>query len=339
MKRTMDLKFLCGALVACVAMCGCSTKEDLDTRGEIRLGVAASTRASIGNIDDLATHAGNNIGIYGVKIAAHSSVEGAEWTATEFNETNPEAGGLIMDNVQTSSIDAAGLIHWDGKGPYYYPLDENAGVKFCAYHPYSAVSITAPAAGQAPVVNFTLTGAEDLMYATPAFGWRTKTEATNLRFNHVLTQLKFVLSDAEGNFVGKNLEAIKFTGFDTTVTGVNTTGKMNIETGVISDWATPAELSVGGIAAGGVEITNDAKTGQEVGSEIMLQPELASFLITVTIDGVKYENIRIKPQGEDTFAKGKSYKITLIFKEKVEIGVSATVEPWIEGGTGYGEVI
>ncbi len=326
----MDLKFLCGALVACVALAGCSTKEELDTRGEIRLGVAAPTRASIGSIDALATHAGNNIGIYGVKTAAHSSVEGADWTATEFSETNPEAGGLIMNNVQTSSIDADGRIHWDGEGPYYYPLDENAGVKFCAYHPFTA-NVTAPAAGQAPVANFTLTGAEDLMYATPVVGWRTKTEATNLHFNHVLTQLTFVLSDAEGNFVGKKLEAIKFT-------DVNTTGKMNIETGEISDWATPAELSVGGLD-GGIPITETAKTGQAVGSEIMLQPGQASFFITVTINGDKYENIRIQPQGDDSFVAGKSYKITLIFKEKVEIGVSATVEPWVEGGTGYGEVI
>ncbi len=331
MKRTMDLKFLCGALVACVALAGCSTKEDLDTRGEIRLGVANATRAAIDNVSDLATLAGDNIGIYGVKTAAHSSDKGADWTDAVFSETAPEAGGLIMNNVQTSSIDADGRIHW--AGTYYYPLDENTGVKFCAYHPFTA-NVTAPAAGQAPVANFTLTGAEDLMYATPVVGWRTKTDATNLHFNHVLTQLTFVLSDAEGNFVGKNLEAIKFT-------GVNTTGKMNIETGEISDWATPAELSVGGIATGGVEITETVKTtGQAVGSEIMLQPGLASFLITVTIDGTEYKDIRIRPNAPAMkFEDGKSYEITLIFKEKKEIGVSATVEDWKFGGTGYGEVI
>ncbi len=339
MKRTMDLKFLCGALVACVALAGCSTKEDLDTRGEIRLGVANATRAAIDNVSDLATLAGDNIGIYGVKTATHTSGVGDDWTAIEFSETNPEAGGLIMDNVQTSSIDADGRIHWDGKGPYYYPLDENTGVKFCAYHPFTA-NVTAPAAGQAPVANFTLTGAEDLMYATPVVGWRTKTDATNLHFNHVLTQLTFVLSDAEGNFVGKKLEAIKFTGFDTTVTGVNTTGKMNIETGEISDWAAPAELSVGGLGEG-IEISESVKTtGQKVGAEIMLQPGLASFLITVTIDGTEYKDIRIRPNAPATkFEDGKSYEITLIFKEKKEIGVSATVEEWKFGGTGYGEVI
>jgi len=331
----MDLKFLCGALIAFVAMCGCSTKEDLDTRGEIRLGVAASTRASIGNIDDLATLAGNNIGIYGVKTAAHTSAEGADWTAAEFSETNPEAGGLIMNNVQTSSIEVSGdsgILKWNN--PYYYPLDDDSGVKFCAYHPFTAIeNITAPAAGQAPVAKFTLTGAEDLMFATPVVGWRKKADATNLHFNHVLTQLSFVLSDPEANFVGKQLTAIK-------VNGANTTGNMNIETGAITDWGTPANLSVGGIATDGVEITAAAQSaGQAVGSEIMLQPGQDSFLITVTIDGVEYKNIRIKPQGDDTFLVGKSYKITLIFKEKMEIVVSATVEPWIEGGTGYGEVI
>ena len=333
MKRTMDLKFLCGALIAFVAMCGCSTKEDLDTRGEIRLGVAASTRASIGSIDALATLAGSNIGIYGVKTPAHSSTEGADWTDAVFKEENPEAGGLIMNNVRTSSIEvsgSSGILKWND--PYYYPLDDDSGVKFCAYHPFTA-SVTAPADGQAPVANFTLTGAEDLMYATPVVGWRMKTDATNLHFNHVLTQLLFVLSDSEGNFVGKKLTSIK-------VNGANTTGKMNIETGAIIDWGTPADLSVGNLSEG-VEITAAAQsaTGQAVGSEIMLQPGQDSFLITVTIDGVEYKNIRIKPQGDDTFLVGKSYKIKLIFKEKMEIVVSATVEPWIEGGTGYGEVI
>ncbi len=319
---------MCGALIACVAMAGCSTKEELDTHGVIRLGVANATRASIGSVSDLATHAGSSIGIYGVKTAAHTSGAGADWTDAVFSESTPDAGGLIMSNVQTSGIEVSGdsgTLKWNGT--YYYPLDENTGVKFCAYHPFTA-SVTAPAAGQAPVANFTLTGAEDLMYAAPTVGWRTKTDATNLHFNHVLTQLTFVLSDAESNFAGKNLEGIKFT-------GVNTTGKMNIETGEISDWATPAELSVGGIGTGGIAITD----GQKVGSEIMLQPGQASFLITVTIAGKEYKDIAIRPQGEDTFAKGKSYEIKLIFKEKVEIGVSATVQAWETGGTGYGEVI
>ncbi len=334
LKKTMDLKFLCGALIACVAMAGCSTKEELDTHGVIRLGVANATRASIGSVSDLATHAGSSIGIYGVKTAAHTSGAGADWTDAVFSESTPDAGGLIMSNVQTSGIEVSGdsgTLKWDGT--YYYPLDENTGVKFCAYHPFTA-SVTAPAAGQAPVANFTLTGAEDLMYAAPTIGWRTKTDATNLHFNHVLTQLKFELFVVEGDFVGKKLKAIKFA-------GVNTTGKMNIETGEISDWATPAELSVGGIGTEGIQILESAKTsGQEVGSEIMLQPGQASFLITVTmIDGSEYKNIAIKPEGEDTFAVGKSYKIKLTFKEKVEIGVSATVQAWETGGTGYGEVI
>jgi len=334
LKKTMDLKFLCGALIAFVAMCGCSTKEELDTRGEIRLGVVASTRASIGSIDDLAAHAKSNIGIFGVKTAAHTSDVGADWTGTEFNESNPEAGGLIMNNVQTSDIDVSGnsgILKWNGT--YWYPLDETTGVKFCAYHPFTA-SVTAPAAGQAPVANFELTGAEDLMYATPVVGWRMKSDATNLHFNHVLTQLTFVLSDPEGNFVGKKLTAIN-------VIGVNTTGKMNIETGAITDWGTPADLSVGNLSEG-VEITAVAQsaTCQAVGSEIMLQPGQASFSITVTIDGKPYTGITIRPSAPaTTFEAGKSYKITLIFKEKMEIGVSATVEAWVDGGTGYGEVI
>ncbi len=328
--KKMELKFLCGALVAFAALAGCSTKEELVTRGEIRLGVADPTRAAVNSLEGLQS-IGNNIGIFGVKTAGHTSDVGADWTDATFNENSPEAGGLIMNNVQTSSIDADGRIHW--AGTYYYPLDENSGVKFCAYHPFTA-NVSAPAAGQAPVASFTLTGAEDLMYATPVVGWRTKTEGTDLHFNHVLTQLTFVLSDPEGNFGGKKLTGIKFL-------GANTTGKMNIETGAIDGWTTPGDLAVSGLGEG-IEITADAQSsdGQTVGSEIMLQPGQTSFPITVTIDGYDYTGITIRPTAPATeFGVGKSYKITLIFKERVPIGVSASVQAWEDGGFGSAEVI
>ncbi len=333
LNEKMELKFLCGALAALVALAGCSTKEELDTHGEIRLGVANATRAAVDSFEGL-QGIGNNIGIFGVKTVAHTSDVGADWTDAAFSETTPDAGGLIMNNVQTSSIDADGSIHWTGT--YYYPLDENSGVKFCAYHPFTT-DITAPAAGQAPVANFKLTGAEDLMYAAPVVGWRTKNSETdgptNLDFKHVLTQLTFVLSDPEGNFAGKKLTNIKFL-------EANTTGKMNIETGAIADWATPTDLSVSGLGEG-VEITAAAKVSQAItGAEIMLQPGQASFPITVTMGGNEYKNITIQPTAPaTTFEAGKSYKITLTFKERVPIGVSASVQPWVDGGTGFAEVM
>lgn len=339
LRNKMNLQFIGIILVLCASAFGCSTKEDLDTRGtEIRLGVSGVTRTVINDLKGLQT-VGNNIGIYGVKTFDHISGPGEDWSNTPFSDEGADGGTIIMNNVKTTSIDDNGTVHWNGR--FYYPLDEDAGIKFCAYYPYTAAgyTITGPAVGQAPVLNLKLDGTQDVMYASPVVGWRAKTDATNLKFRHALTQLSFILIDSERIFVGKKLNSI-------VLHGVNTTGKMDIETGETTDWGTPETLSVADIDA--VEITEDAAPanentpakGQKIGSEIMLQPGLQSFTVEVTVDGIGYGNIIIRPASPSTtFEMGKSYRITLNFNQKTGISAGATVEPWIFGGSGFAEVI
>lgn len=310
---------------------------------EIRLGISGVTRAVVDDDLESLQAIGGAIGIYGVKTPGHTSAVGADWSSTPFDDDVADGGTLIMPNVQTSSIDDNKAIHWAGQ--YYYPLDDAAGVKFCAYHPYAAEGtsganfVIAPAVGQAPVLNFTLTGSEDVMYATPAMGWRDKTDATTLTFHHILTQLTFVLIDEEKNFEGKTVNGIS-------IQDANTSAKMNIETGEVSDWGTPAAVSVPdsqGVAFTADAVPADENTpakGQAIGSAVMLQPGQTSFKVTVEIDGTKYENITIRPKSPATaFEVGKSYKITLTFKQKTEIGVGAAVTPWELGGEGFAEVL
>lgn len=335
----MNLRFIGIILVLCGTAFGCSTKETLDTRGDaIRLGVSSVTRTVINDLDGLRS-VGDNIGIYGVRTSGHTSGSGEDWSNAPFSDEAVDGGTVIMKNVRTTSIGEDGTIHWNGG--YYYPIDENAGVKFCAYHPFSAAgySVSDPAVGQAPVLNFKLNGTQDVMYALPVVGWRDKMDATTLKFRHVLTQLSFVMVDTEGNFVGKKLNSI-------VLKDVHTSGKMNIETGATTGWGTPESLSVSDVDE--IEITEDAvpadehtpAKGQKIGSEIMLQPGLNSFVVELTIDGVGYGNITIRPSAPAVaFEAGKSYKITLTFSQKSEIFVGATVEPWVFGGSGFVEVI
>ncbi len=313
-------------LLAAGCLCaGCSTKEHLDARGVIRLGVENATRASINNVSDLATHAGDKVGIIGMETDSQTPAAGV-WN-----------GALIMDNVQTSGIDADGTIHW--AGTYYYPMEADHFVKFCAYHPYAASGtsgdsfVAMPTAGQAPVLHFVLDGQEDVMYAGPVVG-SSKVAPDKLTFKHVLTQLTFELEDPDGEFTGATLEGITFQ-------DVNTRSSMDIETGALGAWSEPKSVDMPGIASVPFA-AKDAK--QPIDGEIMLQPGLPEFLITVRTSVGTFTDVKITPtQNSDgsaaaTFGAEQSYRISLRFAKKTLISLGATVQPWQFGGTGSGVI-
>ena len=323
MKRYSEYRKMKYLLFSAIFLClgsGCTKKEFQHSEDEIRLGVSQFTRAAVNTLSDLAG-VGDNIGIYGIRTADVSgNVSASEWD-----------GVPVMDNVRTSGIDASsGDIRWEGA--YYYPLEADAYVKFCAYHPYTsgdAFSLEKPVSA-APVLHFTLSGEEDIMFANPVVGSRNS-PAGGLEFRHALTQLRFRVIDQYGTFSGERIEAIVFT-------GVNTRGTMNIETGALDAWGSPAELPVPGID--GVAITGTAGTPQEIGSEIMLQPGQPSFNLRVGTSAGIYENVTVRPTSslngtpESSFAAERSYLITLTFTQKNNIVMSATVVPWEIAGSG-----
>ena len=162
-------------LLSMAAFCllgGCSrTEGERNSQTEIRLGTKGVTRAvnTLGDLSDV----GDRIGIYGVRIAGTSA--GASGKESWGNE-------LVMDNVRTSDVDpSTGSIGWAGH--YYYPLEEDRSVEFCAYHPYAAAGsdgdcfVEAPAPGKAPALHFTLSGQEDVMCAEPVIGSRSRVPA------------------------------------------------------------------------------------------------------------------------------------------------------------------
>ncbi len=312
-------------LLAAGCLCaGCSTREDLDSRGVIRLGVENATRAAIDNVGELAQYAGDQVGIIGMETDSRTPAAGV-WN-----------GALIMDNVRTSDIDADGTIHW--AGTYYYPMEADHFVKFCAYHPYAASGasgdsfVAMPTAGQAPVLHFVLSGQEDVMYAGPVVG-SSKAAPDKLTFKHVLTQLTFELDDPDGEFAGATLEGITFQ-------EVNTRSSMDIETGALGAWSEPKSLDM---PIASVPIAaKEAK--QTIDGEIMLQPGCSEFLITVKTSAGTFTDIRITPtknsdgSAATTFGAEQSYRISLRFAKKTMISLGATVEEWKFGGTGSGVI-
>ena len=97
--------------------------------------------------------------------------------------------------------------------------EEESSVEFCAYHPYAPVGtssegrffVEAPASGHAPVLHFSLSGREDVMFATPVTGSRNS-RPQGLEFRHVLTQLRFQVIDSYASLNEVSLRGISLLG-------------------------------------------------------------------------------------------------------------------------------
>ena len=332
LKNNIRIVTLASVVVACAwIMTSCFTKEELDSRGVIRLGVSApaapsavSSRAAIGNVADLSKYGGDKVGIFGLEIDRSTPVLGA-WS-----------GNLVMDNVRTSAVDTDGKLHW--AGTYYYPLEETRYVEFFAYHPHAEVGsegdnyVKMSGSDDAPTLFFTLDGSQDVMYTTSVVG-NVSNAPGKLKFKHALTRLTFALSDPDGGYAGATLEGITFQ-------QVNTKGSMNIENGALGAWSDKQDLKM---VMSPTDIDAVSQI-QNIEGDMMLQPGQSEFFITVKTSFGDVPNVRITPKTNadgspaDVFAAAQSYRITLKFDKKHEIESSATVEDWQFGGYGVGVV-
>ena len=316
------------ALMGLAMLASCANNDDVNNVIEggqdiITLGATTgnATRAAINDLAGLSASTAG-VGVFGQATTASTAntVITTEWSASP-----------LMANVKTTGVDATtGLMSWDNPENYVYPKAAPLNVKFFAYHPYAATGTTganyvkASAVGVAPSLHFTLTGDEDLMWATPVLGSRTQ-PASALKFNHQLTQMTFKLVDGEGNFADP-ITSVSISS--------NTVGDMNLETGAISNWATPKPMMLN---TGNIDMKTQA-TDKEytLPKTVMVQPDQASFEISLIAGGNK--TATIKPIGDATFKAGKAYLITLRLSGEVPVQMSAEVIPWVTGGTGEGVV-
>lgn len=308
------MKRIIGIMLGLTLLASCTQHDELVDSGLIRLGVKAGAYSRASATSQGLSAIGDKIGIYGVVTTNTyaTAVLSSDWTL------NP-----LMNNVCTTSVDeTTGAITW--RNAYSYPQETDRYVKFCAYHPYAPAANPASGnyvdakAGQAPLLHFTLTGGEDVMCAAPVIGSRGQDPAS-LVFSHVLTQLRFKLVDSEG--ILKDTKVTKVV-----LNNVNTTSTLNIETGELGEWGTPATLNVQNQPI----VVNNAVLLER---GVMLQPGQPAFAMTITTAaGTVYSNINIKPDNDPAFLAGKSYLVTLAFRNKTEIKSSVAVQPWILGG-------
>ena len=313
-------------MAVCLLLCACAERESLLPDGLIRLGTRADkstdvrTRASVNDLAGLVA-VGDRVGVYGVvtdRADASYAALTAEW------DTAP-----LMNNVRTTKIDAtSGMLFWDGD--YSYPPEENKRVKFCVYHPYAPVgtggdNYVEAVAGHSPVLHFKLTGAEDVMWAHPVTGSRRQVPSA-LILEHKLTQLRFRLIDDEGEFAG-----VKVTGLLLTT--------LDLETGEPGGWSVASDAVRFPLKAS-VAITGTTDAPQILAGEVMLQPEQSVFRLTLKTDGRgDCSGIEIRPSGGETvFRAGRSYMVTLKFRDHTAVALSAKVTPWVMDGYGEGMV-
>ena len=323
------MKTRIGMIVLGVAMLASCTQENgntsVSTEGMITLGVSAGGNGTLtrGVVNSLAALSadGANVGVYGVQTANTDASQStvSDWTAAP-----------LMNNVRTTSVNAQGMMGWANPESYFYPKNASKNyVRFFAYYPYDAATVTAPSTGSGAKLNFTLTGGEDVMWATPVIGTRSQ-PASKLGFKHKLTQFTFVLVDNENNFNNSNGAVT-----DLTITA-HTTATLDVETGVLGDWGTEKSLAV----FSGQNYTLDSATPLTVDKVLMLEPGKASFDMELTAAGTsgspEVKRTVIKPVSDATFEAGKHYVITLSLSGNVLIQLGASVEEWLEGSTGIG---
>lgn len=220
------IRFLLGIVLFPYTFGGCTNEELLNEEAPIPIRLAveetAVTRAPVTSIT--ATNI-SSVGIYGVSEGTTSGQ--FPWTTTPF------ASNLVPTGITGSQLSFASKL--------YYPMGGKR-VKFYGYYPRTTTTsganyITPPGNGTAPVLNFTLTGQEDIMQAvtTPSSSINPATAALN--FNHKLTQIILNVPLLSGVLSG-----IK-------ITGVKNQGSMNIETGLVQYGSSTADfpLSVVGL--------------------------------------------------------------------------------------------
>lgn len=269
-------------VVGVLLLCSCdnSTHEELFLEKvpvPVRLAIeenVLSTRAMVTAIDGTNV---TNVGIYGVREG--STAEQFPWT------TSPYVSNLAPTAITGSQLTFASKL--------YYPMGGKR-VKFYAYYPRTTATsganyITPPGSGTAPIYNFTITGQEDIMYASSTSSGSGNPATVAFTFNHALTQLKLSTALLLGT-----LSSIK-------LVGIHNQGTLNIETGVVTFSSTTVDLPLTAGLLGAI-------------NPVMVQANVASYKVQATLSllgiGLVTNTYLIKPTSGN-FLPGIIYSISL----------------------------
>lgn len=257
-------------------LCSCADmiEEEPTTKAPSPIVLTASditdniTRAPMNSFNSTTV---KNIGIY---VLAEGSTSGTyPWTATPY-----------LANISPINITGNTLVF---SSSYYYPKGKRA--KFYGYYPSTTATsgnnyIIPPGIGTPPIYNFTLTGQEDILYATTAPSGSKNPDTTALQFNHMLTQIILNVPLLGG------LQSV-------TMNGVKNKGALNLETGVITYGSSTINIPLSVNLLGGLS------------TPVMVPAGVASYTVVAQLL-VLSNTYYIKPTSGN-FLPGRIYTINL----------------------------
>lgn len=237
-------------------------------------GIEATTKAPVDifNKDNV-----TNIGIYG------------------------KSGSNVIFKNHPSQITDKQLLFSDH--PLVYPVD-NSPVTLYGYYPRTSNQGTLYTIAD-NLLSFTLTGEEDLMYASGVGAGNKKAPTpVSLNFVHKLTNVKFKLVNGSGSVLTPGIISISTT--------AQNSGSMDLSTGTISPVSSSYTYSLlTGVAA--EKLNQDTVT---VENSLLLLPQSvteADYTFKLNIDSQSY-NINIDSSNRPNWKEGISYLLTITIK-------------------------
>lgn len=167
-------------------------------------------------------------------------------------------------------------------------------------------------------------GTMDVLLASEIVGDQLNSSTKNLEFKHLLSQVAFQVIADPSLTSAPTLTSITIRNAELP-TGINLVTDTPI-------YAPAADLVVPGITPGETTINS---TAQSAGSPAMFKPFAGkTFVISIVTSELAYDDATVTITGDKDFAAGMSHQITITFKGKNQIVLTATVEPWKPGGSG-----
>ncbi|BCG54344.1 hypothetical protein AI2BBH_13900 [Alistipes indistinctus] len=214
----------------------------------------------------------------------------------------------------------------------YYPANDDK-VYFYAYSPANG-TYTAGSGSTAPMVSWTITGQQDIMWAKVDQGIAknpvpANQPQPNFAFTHLLKQVKFKI--VKDNTFEDN---IKLTSLK--IIGAKTVASLALNTGTLS-WNSATDDLTAYNDNTGQAITGTATAVGENGSPVMLEPG-TSFKVRAKAGDVTYADVTVTLGGSNAGQAGVSHEVTLTFKRNA-IVPTATITDWSKGTAGNADVL
>lgn len=195
---------------------------------------------------------------------------------------------------------------------------KTGNLDFVAYYPYNATINEYKYAVN--VSNQTNPSAIDVLYSDNAKGANIDNSTVNLNFKHKLSQLILNVSIGDG--------VTSLTGLTSKIEGFKVDGSMNLVDGVVTTGTTVANITP--------LIKNEGTTATATAIVVPGQ-NLSSVKVLFTLNGQVYE---WTPESQDLESGKKyTYKLKLSTSGLVVVDPSGTIEDWVEGNTGSGDII